>query len=100
MSTAVAGNTLFHDETRAKVPCHRMSELKTRILVVDDDQRLPLFPAFARKLGRAIFGLWPTDTEIADEGPMCRDIENARDGDRIEYRDPANAKAGGAGRKP
>ncbi len=40
MSTAGRGNTLFHDETRAKVRCHRMSELKTRILVVDDDQRL------------------------------------------------------------
>ena len=40
MSTAVRGNTLFHDHAHSKVPCLRMSELKTRVLVVDDDQRL------------------------------------------------------------
>ena len=40
MSTAVRGNTLFHREPHTKVPCLRMSELKTRVLVVDDDQRL------------------------------------------------------------
>ncbi len=31
---------MFHGEAHSKVPCRRMSELKTRVLVVDDDQRL------------------------------------------------------------
>ncbi len=31
---------MFHDATYIKVPCREMSELKTRVLVVDDDQRL------------------------------------------------------------
>ena len=40
MSAAGRGNTLFHDNAQRKVPCRRMPELKTRVLVVDDDQRL------------------------------------------------------------
>ena len=31
---------MFHEQPHAKVPCRRMAELKTRVLVVDDDQRL------------------------------------------------------------
>ena len=31
---------MFHDHANAKVPSRPMSELKTRVLVVDDDQRL------------------------------------------------------------
>ena len=31
---------MFHERKNTKVPCRRMTELKTRVLVVDDDQRL------------------------------------------------------------
>ena len=31
---------MFHDDARSELPCPPMSDLKTRVLVVDDDQRL------------------------------------------------------------
>src|SRR5580658_4499381 len=62
--------------------------------------RLARLPACALQFRDQMLLPRPADAEIADERPGARNVERLGDSPRIEDRDPANAKAAGAGREP
>src|SRR5215831_6039482 len=106
-------STLINRNEPAKVPSrlacvftgsphNRAIRSASAPLAANHNRRRSLSPLPARPLeiGDVILSLRKSKTEVADQLPVRGDIEDGRDGSRVEDRYPSDADAFGARREP